>query len=280
VIIRSDHANLRWINNTSNPTNRRQYGLLLKTTKFNYIVKHVPGKKNPADALSRLPQHRVDESHLAPQLKLNLAETAPLTIQTLAATTIPETLRRRYLEDLENDEDGQEMLLQDPLPEDWTLEKGILCFKDKIYVLSNTRVKVLDLLHDNSGHPGIEKTHYAVAKLFHWPGLSSFIKEYVRGCQHCPQIKHSTHRPYGLLQPHPAPEGPWTRVGIDFITGLPLTKNGHNTIMTVSDHFTKMLRLIPTLWKGLTAEKTAILYKDHVSSLFGMPSTWITDRGQ
>ena len=107
VIIRSDHANLRYINKTLNHDNRRQYGMLVKTLIFNYEIQHIPGKKNPADALSRLPQHRTNKSHLAPRVRLNFApeEDSRVTLLTLESLTItvtflPQTLKRVYLEDL------------------------------------------------------------------------------------------------------------------------------------------------------------------------------------
>jgi hypothetical protein len=53
-------------------------------------------------------------------------------------------------------------------------------------------------------------------------------------------------KPAGKLQPMPVPEGKWESVGMDFITGLPCTKEGYDSIMVVIDRLSKMVHLIPT----------------------------------
>jgi hypothetical protein len=43
----------------------------------------------------------------------------------------------------------------------------------------------------------------------------------------------------GLLQPLPIAKGRWQRIGIDFITDLPTSRNSHDCIVTFVDHMTK-----------------------------------------
>ena len=43
----------------------------------------------------------------------------------------------------------------------------------------------------------------------------------------------------GLLEPHPVAKGSWQRMGIDFITNLPVSRSGHDCIVTFVDHMTK-----------------------------------------
>lgn len=49
-----------------------------------------------------------------------------------------------------------------------------------------------------------------------------------------------------MHQPMPIPGRPWASVGIDFITHLPMTRNGHNAIFVAVDRCTKMVHLMPT----------------------------------
>jgi hypothetical protein len=68
-------------------------------------------------------------------------------------------------------------------------------------------------------------------------------------------------------------------IGMDFITDLPLS-NGFDSIMVVVDHgLSKEVVAIPTQKFGLTAQRMAQLFIDHIFSHFGLPDNVITDRG-
>ena len=43
--------------------------------------------------------------------------------------------------------------------------------------------------HETTGHPGELKTYNAVQQQFLWPGLQTFVKNYVKGCGICQQFK-------------------------------------------------------------------------------------------
>ncbi|CAI7878198.1 unnamed protein product [Closterium sp. NIES-54] len=81
----------------------------------------------------------------------------------------------------------------------------------------------------------------------------------------------------GLLQPLPVPEQPWQVVSLDFITGLPSTSRGHDSILVVIDKFSKMGHFIPTNATA-TAEATARLFFDRIITIHGIPATLISDR--
>jgi hypothetical protein len=57
------------------------------------------------------------------------------------------------------------------------------------------RRKILKWLHDapTAGHPGRDETTRAVASIFWWPGMRSWIEDYVKGCAQCQQNKNLTH---------------------------------------------------------------------------------------
>ncbi|CAI7806482.1 unnamed protein product, partial [Closterium sp. NIES-54] len=81
----------------------------------------------------------------------------------------------------------------------------------------------------------------------------------------------------GLLQPLPVPEQPWQVVSLDFITGLPSTSRGHDSILVVIDKFSKMGHFIATNATA-TAEATARLFFDRIITIHGIPATLISDR--
>lgn len=47
----------------------------------------------------------------------------------------------------------------------------------------------------------------------------------------------------GQLYPLPVPHCPWSNISLDFVTGLPLSE-GHTTVLTVVDGFSKMVHFI------------------------------------
>lgn len=83
--------------------------------------------------------------------------------------------------------------------------------------------------------------------------------------------------PHGKLHPLPVPHRPWSHLGVDFPTNLPLSQ-GNSCIFVVVDRFSKMLRLIPL--KGLpTAMESAELLFQNVCRYFGLPEDIVSDRG-
>ncbi|GJT17892.1 putative reverse transcriptase domain-containing protein [Tanacetum coccineum] len=52
-------------------------------------------------------------------------------------------------------------------------------------------------------------------------------------------VKAEHQRPFGLLQQPEIPEWKWERIAMDFVTKLPRTSSGHNTIWVVVDRLTK-----------------------------------------
>ena len=81
--------------------------------------------------------------------------------------------------------------------EDWKIEekdgKKILFYKGKNYVPKDQDLRrdILKMFHDHetARHPGELETYNAVRQQFWWPGLRTFVKNYVKGCGICQQFK-------------------------------------------------------------------------------------------
>jgi len=109
-----------------------------------------------------------------------------------------------------------------------------------------------------------------------WPGITEFVKEYVKGCaicqttKICPPVKV-------LLKLNEVPNGVWETITMDFIVGLPVSQ-GYDSILTVVDRHSKAIILSPCK-ATITADQTSQLLMDNVWKRTGFPLTIISDRG-
>jgi hypothetical protein len=163
---------------------------------------------------------------------------------------------------------------------DYKLIGGLL-YKDTRLVIPSKRVqeKLIQLSHDAllGGHLGRDKTLERLQRSYHWGKMSYDVQSYVRTCPQCQLNKPAQQKPIGLLTPLPIPGRPWESIGIDFVTGLPLTKEGYSVMMTVVDRLSKFLVLIPTV-ATFDAQSVADLFLTHVVKRFGFPLSIVSDR--
>ena len=103
------------------------------------------------------------------------------------------------------------------------------------------------------------------------------VKLYVQTCDKCQRIKHHNQPLERELQPLEIPTKPWQSVSLDFITHLPTTTQGNNSILVVVDRFSKMAHFIPTK-DTVTGNETAKLYFNNIYRLHGLPESIISDR--
>ncbi|GKC47404.1 reverse transcriptase domain-containing protein [Tanacetum coccineum] len=71
-------------------------------------------------------------------------------------------------------------------------------------------------------------------KLYWWPNMKAIIAEYVGKYLTCSRVKAECQKPSGLLVQPEIPMWKWERITMDFVTKLPKTSNGHDTIWSLS----------------------------------------------
>jgi transposase InsO family protein len=158
---------------------------------------------------------------------------------------------------------------------------GRLVYRDCIYVPDHIPLR-LQLLQDHHdppamGHPGRAKTLELLTRKYYWPSMRKDVDRFVRNCHTCRRTKSTRHAPYGVLRPLSVPERPWQHISVDFVTGLPRSKD-FDAICVVVDRLTKQRHLIPCT-TTITAEGLADLFCDRVFRYHGLPETIISDRG-
>jgi hypothetical protein len=104
------------------------------------------------------------------------------------------------------------------------------------------------------------------------------IAQYVARCDICQRTKAEHQKPAGLLQPLPIPEWKWEEIGMDFVTGLPRTQKGNDSIWVIIDRLTKVAHFIPvkTTFGGATLAR---IYLKEIVRLHGIPRKIVSDRG-
>ena len=135
------------------------------------------------------------------------------------------------------------------------------------------------MIHDSpiGGHLGLEKTMDKLTRVFYWKNMQDDVIRYLQACQACQMVKPMKQSKFGLLQPLPILEQPWEQVSMDFITGLPLTIKGNDSILVFVDRLTKMVRVAATT-TNCDSRTTANLFMEHVFRSYGVPKTIVSDR--
>ncbi|KAL2125774.1 hypothetical protein VTI74DRAFT_2778 [Chaetomium olivicolor] len=159
-----------------------------------------------------------------------------------------------------------------------------LWYKGKAYVDASQHDFLVEEIHESKlgGHPGIAKTIAKVRQHYDFPELPKVAAEVVGKCHICKKAKASRHKPYGLLQPLPVAERPWSSLTMDFITKLPVSEDTttgvkYDSILTVVDRLTKWTYFLPCK-ETWTAEQLADVIYRNVTSVHGWLEEWITDR--
>ncbi|GJR13796.1 putative reverse transcriptase domain-containing protein [Tanacetum coccineum] len=99
-------------------------------------------------------------------------------------------------------------------------------------------------------HPGADKMYYDLRDLYLWPGF---------------------------LQQPKIPKWKWEKITMDFVTKLPKSSSGHDTIWVIVDRLTKSAHFLP-IREDYKTEKLAKIYSNEIVARHGVPVSIILDR--
>ncbi|GJX27197.1 putative reverse transcriptase domain-containing protein [Tanacetum coccineum] len=160
-------------------------------------------------------------------------------------------------------------------------DDGEIYFFERIWIPSvgGVRKLIMDEAHTSrySVHPGADKMYYDLRDLYWWPGMKRDIAEYVSRCLTCSKIKAEHQKPSGFLQQPEIPEWKWEKITMDFVTKLPKSSSGHDTIWVVVDRLTKSAHFLP-IREDYKTEKLAKIYTNEIVARHGVPVSIISDR--
>jgi hypothetical protein len=283
--INTDHKSLKYIL-TQKDLNLRQRRWLELIKDYDLDIQYHTGKANlVADALSRKGQASMAlASQLPDKLmkefeKLNLGMAAHTEGVTLE---VESTLERQICEGQLEDVEIRDTMERGKAPDFTEDDQGMIWFKNRICVpdVGDLRKTILREAHDSaySIHPGITKMYQDLKQRYWWYGMKRDVDAHVALCDTCHKVKDEHQRPAGLLQPLKVPEWKWEEIGMDFIVGLPRTRDGYDSIWVIVDRLTKVAHFIPVR-TTYTGAKLAKLYMSMIICLHGVPKKIVSDRG-
>nr|GEW00973.1 putative reverse transcriptase domain-containing protein [Tanacetum cinerariifolium] len=128
-----------------------------------------------------------------------------------------------------------------------------------------------------SVHPVADKMYYDRRDLYWWPKMKKDIAMHVNKCLTYSKFKAKHQKPSGLLQQPKIPKGKWENITMDFITRLPRTSSGHDSIWVIVDRLTKSAHFL-AVRKDYMREKLAKLYINKIVARHRVLVSIISDR--
>ncbi|GKA16717.1 putative reverse transcriptase domain-containing protein [Tanacetum coccineum] len=126
-------------------------------------------------------------------------------------------------------------------------------------------------------HPGSDKMYQDLRRLYWWPNMKAEIATYVSKCLTCANVKIEYQKPSDLLVQPEIPQWKWENITMDFVTKLPKTAAGQDTIWVIIDRLTKSVHFLP-MREDNTLEKLTRQYLKEVVSKHGVLVSIISDR--
>ncbi|GKD61527.1 putative reverse transcriptase domain-containing protein, partial [Tanacetum coccineum] len=148
-------------------------------------------------------------------------------------TNLPEQIRNAQVEACKEENIGAEGFRGEGEPFK-VRPDGTKCLKGRVWLPLFRRLRGLIMLEYHKSkysiHPGSDKMYHDLRKLYWWPNMKVNIATYITKCLTCAKVKAEHQKPSGLLQQPEIPVWKWERITMDFITTLPRTPSGYDSI--------------------------------------------------
>nr|GFA03839.1 putative reverse transcriptase domain-containing protein [Tanacetum cinerariifolium] len=111
---------------------------------------------------------------------------------------------------------------------------AVLMQKEKVIAYASRQLKK-KLTSKYSIHPRSDKMYQDLKRLYWWPNMKAEIATYVSKCLTCAKVKIEYQKMSGLLVQPEIPQWKWENITMDFVTKLPKTAAGQDTIWVIVD---------------------------------------------
>ncbi|GKB93732.1 putative reverse transcriptase domain-containing protein, partial [Tanacetum coccineum] len=250
----------------------RQRCRLKLLSDYDCDIRYHPGNKNVvADDLSR--KERVE----------------PLRVRALVMTIgldLPKQILEAQIEALKLENFEKEDvggMIRNDIPKEKLEPRadGVLCLNGRSWLpcYGDLRSMIMHESHKSeySIHLSSDKIYQDIKKLYWWPNMKDDIATYVSKRLTCAKVKAEHQRPSGLLVQPAIPEWKWDNITMDFITKLPKSSHGFDTIWVIVDRLTKSAHFLP-IRENDPLDKLARLYLNRIVARHRLSVLIICDR--
>ncbi|GJV64744.1 putative reverse transcriptase domain-containing protein [Tanacetum coccineum] len=267
----TDHKSLQHILDQKE-LNMRQRRWLELLSDYDCDIRYHPGKANVvADALSR--KERIE----------------PLRVRALVMTIgldLPKRILEAQIEaqkpeNLVNEDVGG--IIRRDIPKERLEPRadGTLCLHGRSWLpcYGDLRSVIMHESHKSkySIHPGSEKMYQDMKKLYWWPNMKADIATYVIKCLTCARVKAEHQRQSGLLVQPEILEWKWDNITMYFLTKLPMSSQGFDTIRVIVDRLTKSAHFLP-IRENDPLDELARMYLNRIVARHRILASIICDR--
>ncbi|GJW61734.1 reverse transcriptase domain-containing protein [Tanacetum coccineum] len=266
-----DHKSLQYILDQKE-LNMRQRCWLELLSDYDCEIRYHPGKANVvADALSR-------KERIKPLRVRALVMTIGLN---LPKQILEAQIEAQKPENIMNEDVGSMIRKDIPKEKLEPRADGTLCLNSRRWLprYGDLRTVIMHESHKSkySIYPGSDKMYQDLKKLYWWPNMKADIATYVSKCLTCARVKAEHQRPLGLLVQAEIPQWKWDNITMDFVTKLPNSSQGRDTIWVIVNRLTKS-KIFTPIRETDSLEKLARMYIKEVVVRYGIPVSIICDR--
>ena len=251
-----------------------RWGLRLQS--YDYRIKYIPGKLNPADMLSinPIPLTEADKNESNETEKyinnlISYSKPVAVSLSEMVKESEEDETIRKVIECVETNQwDSKEECIKPfyQVRNELAQKGGLLLRTERIVIPKKLRKRMLDLSHET--HMGIVKSKAMMKEKIWWPGMSQDIERMIKSCIPCLSMGTTTKEPMGFID-FPM-SGPWEQVHVDFCGPYP----SGEYVLGIIDAATRWPELYTT---RITTSEVVIKRLKRSFATHGYPKIIVTD---